>query len=344
MILLGEKKIIGYQNLMESKQNHKSIIIWLCGVAGLVFLMVVIGGITRLTDSGLSMVEWRPLMGALPPLNAGEWGRIYGLYQNSPEYTHINSGMTLDEFKAIFFWEYIHRLLGRLLGVAYGLPLLVFAIKGAIPKGYGWRLGLILGLGGLQGIIGWWMVKSGLIDNPEVSQYRLAIHLSVALIILGLLGWTILDLKDGKVNRLNKSSIALLGLLAITILAGAFVAGLDGGRLYNEYPLMGDGFVPIEYGDYGLSDAFENPAAAQFHHRILALITTIAITALGIKAIASGLAMRGSIVIACVCLQFGLGITTLIYAVPVSLGTLHQAIAALLLLAVIATLHESNRA
>lgn len=308
-------------------------------MAGLVFTMVVVGGITRLTGSGLSMVEWRPLMGILPPLSDAEWQRVYMLYQASPEYIHINDDMDLAGFKTIFFWEYVHRVLGRVIGLAFALPLAVFAFRKMIPQGYGFRLGLLFILGGMQGVIGWWMVKSGLVNDPEVSQYRLATHLSMALLILALLTWTALDLKDGRAPAPKGHLAGVIGILGITIIAGAFVAGMDAGKLYTEYPLMGEGFVPIEYGDEGALDAFENPASAQFHHRILALLVVLGVVTLWRRALKSGLTLRSNLMLGAVGVQFVLGVLTLLYAVPVSLGTLHQAGAATLLIFTTAVAH-----
>lgn len=319
------------------------LVIWLFAVAGLVFTMVVVGGITRLTGSGLSMVEWRPLMGILPPLSSAEWERVFTLYQQSPEFIHVNHDMDLAAFKTIFFWEYVHRVLGRVIGLAYGLPLLVFFLLRRIPDGFGWRLGGLLVLGGMQGVIGWWMVKSGLAEDPAVSQYRLAVHLSMALLILAALIWTALDLKDGRAGFPGAHPVGVTAVLAITIIAGAFVAGMDAGLVYNEYPLMGDGLVPVEYGDEGWADAFENPASAQFHHRILALLVVGGVFSLWRRALKAGLAWRGHAMIAAVSVQFILGVMTLLYAVPVSLGTLHQGGAALLLAAVIWSLHGLGR-
>lgn len=329
--------------LSSQTLQAKAVMVWLFIMAAMVFTMVVVGGITRLTGSGLSMVEWRPLMGILPPMSDVEWQRVYGLYQASPEYIHINTEIGLEGFKTIFFWEYVHRVLGRLIGLAFALPLLVFMVMRAIPKGFGLRLTLLLALGGFQGLIGWWMVKSGLVDDPAVSQYRLTTHLSTALIILGLLVWTALDLKDGKASAPRGHAAGVIGILAITIIAGAFVAGMDAGKLYNEYPLMGDGFVPIEYGEEGMMDAFENPASAQFHHRILALVMVGGVIALWRRARRHGLNAQSHAMAAAVMVQFLLGIFTLLYAVPVSLGTLHQAGAAILLMTIIWTSHGLSR-
>ena len=327
----------------NTAHSQKFVAYWLFGTASLVAVMVVIGGVTRLTGSGLSMVEWRPLMGTLPPLNVAEWQRVFDLYRASPEYEQLNFGMNLGEFKTIFFWEYIHRLWGRLLGIAFGLPFLFLLITRRIPVGYIRRLTTLLLLGGFQGIIGWWMVKSGLAEDAAVSQYRLAIHLGTALVIFSLLIWTALDLLYQPSSRPRGHTLASLVLISITILAGALVAGMDAGLLYNEYPLMGVGLVPMEYGEAGLFDAFENPASAQFHHRWIAALTFGAVLALGMRARRSGYKMLGGVVIGAVTLQFLLGIVTLLHGVPVTLGSLHQAGAVLLLGTTLALAHAQYR-
>ena len=316
---------------------------WLFSVAVLVALMVVIGGVTRLTGSGLSMVEWRPLMGTLPPMTTLEWQRVYQLYQASPEYQQLNYGMSLSNFKTIFFWEYFHRLWGRLLGLAFGLPLIALALTGRVPNGFGRRLFLLLLLGGFQGVVGWWMVKSGLTETASVSQYRLATHLSLALIIFSLLVWTGFDLRDGCDRYPTGQGLATLILLGITIVAGALVAGMDAGLLYNEYPLMGNSLLPIEYGEAGWLDPFENPASAQFHHRWLGALTFAAVIVLGLKERNASIAFRSNLVLAAVSLQFTLGIVTLLHGVPVSLGGMHQAGAVILLGCLLALIHGTAR-
>ena len=278
--------------LLSTQSSHgydRALIWWLFGMVGLVAIMVVIGGVTRLTGSGLSMVEWRPIIGILPPLTEVEWMRVFKLYQASPEFQQVNIDMNLAEFKVIFFWEYVHRVWGRLLGLAFGLPLLFFWLAGRIPQGYILPLLGLLALGGVQGIIGWWMVTSGLVDNPAVSQYRLATHLSMALLILVLLLWTALNLRFGRSKRPSGPAAATLLLVALTIIAGAFVAGMDAGLLYNEYPLMGDGLVPVEYGENGLSDPFDNPASAQFHHRWIAVLAVLAVACLWVSGLRKGM-------------------------------------------------------
>lgn len=321
-------------------ETQKPIAFWLFTMALLVALMVVIGGVTRLTGSGLSMVEWRPLIGTLPPLSEAEWLRVFTLYKDSPEYNEINYGMSLAEFKLIFFWEYFHRLWGRMLGLAFGLPLLYFAVRKMIPQGYGLPLIVLLVLGGMQGVIGWWMVKSGLVQDPTVSQYRLATHLSMALFIYGLLLWTGFNLFYGKATRPSGHLIGVIGIVSATIVAGAFVAGMDAGLLYNEYPLMGDGLVPIEYGEEGLSDPFENPASAQFHHRWIAVLAVIGVLSIWRRAHKEpGLRIRGLVVGLIVLCQFALGILTLLNGVPVWMGAAHQLGAVLLLGATLWCVH-----
>ena len=316
---------------------------WLFMMAVLVAMMVVIGGITRLTGSGLSMVEWRPLMGVLPPLTEAEWMRVFGLYQQSPEYKDINFGMSLGEFKTIFFWEYVHRVWGRLLGVAFILPLIWFLARKMVPEGYGVRLCGLMILGGLQGVIGWWMVTSGLLDNPAVSQYRLSVHLTMALIIFVLLIWTGLNLTSGRSPLPSGHSAGSLVLLMVTIIAGAFVAGLDAGLLYNEYPLMGEGLVPVEYLEEGWADPFENPASAQFHHRWLAALTVLALVALAFRGYKRGYHREASLLGLFVCGQFALGLTTLLLGVPLWAGVMHQAGAVLLLGSAVFTAHRMSR-
>ena len=302
--------------------------------------MVVIGGITRLTGSGLSMVEWRPFFGILPPLTEAEWLRVFRLYQASPEYQQVNIDMDLAGFKMIFFWEYVHRVWGRMLGLAFGLPLLYFWLARRIPKGYGLPLLGLLALGGLQGIIGWWMVTSGLVNNPAVSQYRLATHLSMALFILMLLLWTALNLRFGRSRRPSGHATATLFSVALTIVAGAFVAGMDAGLLYNEYPLMGNGLVPVEYGENGLYDPFDNPASAQFHHRWIAVLAVLAVASLWLSGVRKGLGSLVHIMAAIVTGQFLLGVTALLLGVPVWAGALHQAGAVLLLSIVLIVAHR----
>ena len=331
---------------MKSISHSGQIRIWLLSTIIMVILMILIGGVTRLTDSGLSMVEWRPLWGFLPPISQFEWNRVFELYMKSPEYIFKNKGMSLEEFKEIFFWEYFHRLWGRLIGIIFIIPLLFFIIVKKIPKSIISKLFLILFLGGLQGFIGWWMVKSGLVNDPTVSQYRLTIHLSNALLILSLLIWVYLDVKEGVSQIKPDFSFFMFSILFITIIAGAFVAGMDAGLMYNEYPFMGDSLIPENYGEYELLDPFENPASAQFHHRHLALFTTLCTLFYCYKYYFESedkkvkkLSLLISIV---VCSQFTLGIITLINMVPVYLGAIHQTGAVILFISLICSMHRLN--
>ena len=331
---------------MKSISHSGQIRIWLLSTIIMVILMILIGGVTRLTDSGLSMVEWRPLWGFLPPISQFEWNRVFELYMKSPEYIFKNKGMSLEEFKVIFFWEYFHRLWGRLIGIIFIIPLLFFIIVKKIPKSILSKLFLILFLGGLQGLIGWWMVKSGLVNDPTVSQYRLTIHLSNALLILSLLIWVYLDVKEGVSQIKPDFSFFMFSILFITIIAGAFVAGMDAGLMYNEYPFMGDSLIPENYGEYQLLDPFENPASAQFHHRHLALFTTLCTLFYCYKYYFESedkkvkkLSLLISIV---VCSQFTLGIITLINMVPVYLGAIHQTGAVILFISLICSMHRLN--
>ena len=252
--------------------------------------------------------------------------------------------MDLGGFKTIFFWEYFHRLWGRLLGLAFGLPFIFLLVTRRVPVGCNWRLTTLFLLGGFQGVIGWWMVKSGLSEDATVSQYRLAVHLGTALVIFSLLVWTGLDLFYQQSRRPRGHTMGSLLLIAITILAGALVAGMDAGLLYNEYPLMGNGLLPIEYGDAGYLDAFENPASAQFHHRWIAALTFAAVSTLGIRAWRGGHTILGGAVIGSVIVQFLLGIATLLHGVPITLGGMHQAGAVVLLGATLALAHAQHRA
>ena len=219
---------------------------WLLAVAAMVFLMVVVGGITRLTESGLSITEWKPVSGAIPPLTHAQWQQAFDLYQATPEYREINgpAGMDLAQYKFIFFWEWVHRLIGRLIGLAFALPLAWFAVKRAIPRGYGWKLVALLLLGGSQGLLGWYMVMSGLVDRTDVSHFRLSAHLLLALFIMAALIWTALDLRHlAKTDKdrpagLSRTGIVTGSILFVQLLLGAWVAGLNAGYVASDWPLM----------------------------------------------------------------------------------------------------------
>lgn len=321
--------------------ENKHIILWLYSCCFMVFAMALIGAITRLTESGLSMVEWKPLIGALPPLNEEEWQRVYALYKQSPEFIHKHNWMALADFKQIFFWEWFHRLWGRLIGLVYTLPLLWFWITKKIPQGYGKRLLFILFLGGMQGVMGWYMVMSGLVDIPSVSHYRLAAHLSLAFIVFAFLWWTALDLKtphhsnDNLRKGIGRKTLyfgwGALALLSCTIIWGAFVAGLDAGLVYNSFPLMNGHFFPPE--NFAHTAPIEQHGWVQFTHRWLAIIT-------GLGLIFYALHIRDKVLLAMVLIQIGLGISTLLTQVMLVLAVLHQAGAIILLALVLKDQHR----
>lgn len=320
---------------------------WLLVVAALVFLMVVVGGITRLTESGLSMVRWEPISGAIPPMNEADWQAEFDAYRASPEYRQINRGMSLSEFKEIFFWEYVHRLLGRVIGLAFALPLAWFAWKRAIPRGYGWKLVGLLALGGLQGAVGWWMVASGLIDRPEVSHIRLAVHLLLALLIFALLIWTALDLvRLARYPQSRPAGISVLGVwtlsaLGLQLMFGAYVAGLDAGYAFNSWPKMGEDWFPAGTPmlEPFIVNFADNPIVVQFVHRWLAFVVAGLAVALAVKAWKQRLHGEAAALIAAVTLQILLGIATLLTGVELWIAVAHQAMAALLLASTVVTAH-----
>eukprot|EP01013_Petalomonas_cantuscygni_P018996 TRINITY_DN3660_c0_g2_i1.p1 TRINITY_DN3660_c0_g2~~TRINITY_DN3660_c0_g2_i1.p1 ORF type:complete len:351 (+),score=58.51 TRINITY_DN3660_c0_g2_i1:96-1148(+) len=324
---------------------------WLYSVAFLVFIMVVVGGITRLTESGLSITEWKPVTGALPPMSEADWLSEFTKYQQIPEYLEINgpAGMTLADFKYIYFWEWVHRLLGRLIGVSFALPLLWFAMKRAIPSGYGWRLVALLALGGLQGTIGWWMVSSGLSERTDVSHFRLAVHLLTALFILGGLVWTALDLRQlsaGNIKpaRMTGLGLAVLAVLFFQLLFGAYTAGLDAGYVSSTWPLMNDYFVPggINWGS-GIWNALNNdPYLIHFIHRWWAWVVVGFLVFLARKA--RPIDRRASIAIH---IAFGsqilFGIATVMTGIDIHLAVLHQAVGALVVASTVWGVHLIGR-
>ena len=319
--------------------SNKTIINWLYFCAFMVFAMAIIGAITRLTESGLSMVEWRPLLGAIPPLNEDEWQRVYELYKQSPEFAKKHNWMELADFKKIFFWEWFHRLWGRAIGLAFTIPLIYFWVTKKIPEGYKLKLfGLFL-LGGSQGVLGWVMVMSGLVENPNVSHFRLAAHLMLAMIILIALIWTALSIKSGQPTKLCNAKLGAISLIALltTITWGAFTAGLDAGLIYNSFPLMNGSFFPPE-SSADLSwwqMPLENQAWIQFTHRWLAISTALVILCYAWK-------QKSITLPAFTFIQVGLGITTLLTQVHIHVAATHQAFAMILLIALIKTLHKEN--
>ncbi|HKY82031.1 MAG TPA: COX15/CtaA family protein [Sphingobium sp.] len=314
---------------------------WLLLVAALVFAMVVVGGITRLTESGLSITQWKPITGAIPPLTHDQWMEAFRLYQQIPEYRELRQGMTLSDFQFIFFWEWVHRLLGRLIGVAFALPLAWFAWKRAIPAGYGPRLVALLALGGLQGAIGWWMVTSGLSVRTDVSHYRLAVHLLTALFIMGGLIWTALDLfalaRDPLARPASLRPFALVALLILLaqLMFGAFTAGLDAGYVSSSWPLMNDHFVPegVEWLGSLWATVSNDPYLVHFIHRWWAWATAAALILLARNAKRTGRRGPSIAINAAVGTQIALGIATVVSGIALPLAVLHQAVGALVVAA-----------
>lgn len=330
--------------ISTSAARPRAVAQWLLFVAGLIFLMVVVGGVTRLTESGLSITEWRPITGAIPPLTHAQWEAAFALYKQIPEYQQINRGMSLAEFKNIFFWEYLHRLLGRLIGLAYALPLLWFAVKKAIPQGYGPRLVFLLLLGGLQGAIGWWMVASGLAERTDVSHVRLAVHLLLALLIFGVIVWTALDLRSLGAVRRRMPTIAIWALCALSLqlLFGAFVAGLDAGHAFSSWPLMGDRLYPAEapWLEPMLRNFVDNPITVQFVHRWLAFVVLAFVVVLARRVKRSGGRWESILMHSAVGLQIILGIATLLTGVHLHVAVAHQAVAVLLIGTMVMAAHK----
>lgn len=319
----------------------RAIANWLFAVAALIVLMVMVGGITRLTESGLSITEWKPVSGALPPLSEAAWIAEFEKYKRIPEYQQLNQGMTLAGFKAIFFWEYLHRLIGRLIGVAFALPLLWFAVRRAIPRGYGWRLTGLLLLGGLQGVIGWWMVTSGLADRTDVSHFRLAAHLLLALFILAALVWTAFDLRalardpGAKPARLTGVAVVVGAILFVQLVFGAFTAGLNAGLVTDQWPLMNGKFFPSEVlGVRPFLDAVLNdPAMIHWVHRWWAWVTVAALIVLARRAKAMGCRRAAIAIHIAFGLQILLGIATVMSGVEIHTAVLHQTVGALVVAA-----------
>jgi cytochrome c oxidase assembly protein subunit 15 len=330
------------------RRNDRAIGLWLLACCAMVFVMVVLGGVTRLTQSGLTIMEWAPLRGALPPMSEAEWQRIFALYQQIPEYQQINHGMTLAEFQGIFWWEWAHRLWGRLIGVVFLVPFLWFLLRGRIRRGLAPRLTLLFALGAAQGALGWFMVASGFADRVDVSQYRLVAHLVLALAIYVAMLWTALGLLRARERwpvpcRLFPHLLTALALLGLTIVMGGFTAGLHGGLVYNSFPLMGGELAPSDLWAMvpGWINLFENPPAAQFVHRWLAIATMLTVLALGWRDRATG-SLPVRLATAMALLQVGLGIATLLLLVPVPLAALHQAGAVTLLTLVVWALHDAH--
>jgi cytochrome c oxidase assembly protein subunit 15 len=343
--------------MQQISDNDRAIIRWLMVCLFLVFAMMILGAVTRLTDSGLSMVTWHPT-GVLPPIGTEQWMTEFNLYRQFPEYQKLNRGMSLDEFQSIYWFEYSHRMLGRLIGLVFLLPFCYFWLRKMIKPGLTPRLVVMFLLGGLQGLLGWYMVKSGLVNNPQVSQYRLTAHLLTAIIIYAFILWTILNLAVGEpyrrlaesvVSGWRKLSLGLLSLLLLTIVSGGFVAGLNAGLIFNTFPLMGGSLIPEGIGALSpwYLNPLENMVTVQFDHRWLAMLTAVLLLAWYVRGracfdeprVQRSFKLVGMMVI----LQVALGIVTLLMQVPVFLGALHQVGALLLFSAVLLNAHALSR-
>lgn len=325
--------------------RSRPVAVWLLAVAVLVLAMVVVGGATRLTDSGLSITEWKPVTGAIPPMGEEAWRTEFAKYQQIPQYQQVNRGMSLAAFKTIYWWEWAHRLLGRLVGAAFAIPFVVFLIRREIPRRLIWRCGALLALGGLQGLVGWWMVASGLAGRVSVAPERLATHLGLALALFVLLIWTALDAEAGSPRQANPTrwrtgSLVFLAAVFLQSLLGALVAGADAGLIFNDWPLMGGHLFPQTYlGETLWATLAHNQASVQLHHRIggyLLLAAALAVAGLAwrdryLTPAGRGMALAvGGVTL----LQAVLGIAALLAGVPLWLGVLHQ-LGAVALLAVV---------
>ena len=326
--------------------RDRSVVVWLASVLLLIFVMVLVGGTTRLTGSGLSMVEWHPLMGTFPPSDAEAWQAVFAKYQESPQYNLVNSWMTLDDFKRIFFWEYVHRLLGRVIGLVFVVPWLVFVIRGKLRGRLAKRTALAFVLGGAQGLMGWIMVKSGLVDMPAVSHYRLAAHLMLALLVAAWVLWIILDLRVPRdqprksSSPFGKASWALVGLISLQCIYGAFMAGTRAGYLYDTFPTLNGEWIPT-----GLMamNPFSDPTSIQFFHRLLAWLSAASVLFFWWKTRTTAVSRKQALVAAAlvglVALQFLLGVFTVVFNMPIVIAVAHQGGGVLLLAAAVVNAH-----
>jgi cytochrome c oxidase assembly protein subunit 15 len=337
----------------RDRAGDAAVAAWLLVVAGMIVVMVALGGATRLTGSGLSIMEWRPLTGWLPPLSEAEWNRLFALYRTIPQYLEVNRGMDLAGFKEIFWLEYLHRLWGKLIGVVFAGGAVALALAGRLRRGLWPRIALLFGLGALQGLLGWFMVASGFfVHRTSVSPYRLTMHLGLAFLIFAAVLWTALDLL-GRRGRaapppaLRRAVHVAGGLAVLAMVAGGFVAGTRAGFSYNTFPLMDGALVPAGYADLSpwIMNWFENIAAVQFNHRVLATLALAAALVVGLLGWRAGAPWRRPALLfaGLVGAQYALGIATLVLVVPVSLGTLHQTMAVLVLGAFVIAAHRLRR-
>jgi cytochrome c oxidase assembly protein subunit 15 len=341
---------------IEQSHYDRHVARWLLFCAAVVFAMILLGGVTRLTHSGLSIVEWKPLLGAIPPLTEQDWLATFEKYKEFPEYQKVNRGMSLDGFKAIFMYEYLHRLLGRLIGIIFALPLIYFAVRRRLRPGLAPGLVILFILGALQGLLGWYMVKSGLVENPRVSQYRLTAHLGVAVAIYGYMLWLAFDLvftADSAARPRRgpyaRWTLALVALVYLMILSGGLVAGTRAGLAYPTWPLMGDSFIPP--GLYATTPAwlavFEDITTIQFNHRMFAYVLLVLLSGTALLVYRSAAKQRAKpasvLLVMALLLQIALGISTLLLHVPVWLATAHQGGAVVLLSAMLFLCHVQRR-
>lgn len=329
---------------------------WLLICCAMIFAMVILGGVTRLTGSGLSMVEWDPIFGVVPPLDQADWEAVFARYRESPEYRKVNVGMDLHGFKSIYWFEYSHRLLGRSIGTVFLLPFVYFLFARKLTPRMIPRLALAFVLGGLQGLLGWYMVKSGLVDNPHVSPYRLTAHLGLALLIYAYLLWQLFDLvfgtdaTDDNPRPLKRAAKGLFTMVALTIASGGFVAGLKAGHAYNTFPKMGDHWLPPAGWmlQPGWRNLFENIATVQFNHRVLAVLTFTCILLFWLwswrRRLTPGARAAANLLMLMACIQVALGISTLLLHVPVALAATHQAGALLVLTLTLLLNHRLQKA
>jgi cytochrome c oxidase assembly protein subunit 15 len=341
------------RNTRLAMRRDGAVRVWLFVVAGLVIAMITVGGATRLTDSGLSITEWQPILGVIPPLSEADWQAAFLKYKEIPEYRDVNAGMSLEAFKFIYWWEWSHRFLGRFIGIAFALPLLAFWIAGRLPPRLAPKLLGVLALGALQGFVGWYMVRSGLVDRVDVSHYRLALHLGLAFLILALLVWLALEVQDGPVAAASKAqrraALLLVALVLLQVVLGALVAGLKAGFAYNTWPLMDGRLVPTGLGTLSpwWLNVFENVTTVQFNHRVTAYALALAAlwhaAALARGAGEGAAARSAAVLVLAVFAQMAVGVWTLLWSVPLWLGLAHQAGAAVVLVLAVWHLHRVAR-
>jgi cytochrome c oxidase assembly protein subunit 15 len=330
---------------MTAVTSHRDDVIigrWLAICAATIFGMILLGGVTRLTESGLSMVDWRPIMGVVPPLSTADWAYLFDQYKLFPEYRLVNQGMSLEEFKQIFWFEYLHRMLGRLIGILFFVPLMVFLWLGKVKSSLKPHLLFLLFLGGCQGFMGWYMVKSGLVDRPDVSQYRLTAHLGLAVAIYAYIVWLTIGLFSPSRHRTNEPAVmtfAVIALVYVMILSGGFVAGTNAGLSFPTWPLMGDSFIPAALYSQGLLSAFEQVTTIHFNHRMLAYVTGAILIALATRGLLTSLDRRvrlaSVLMLVAVSLQIILGISTVLSQVHIPIAAGHQSGAIVLLTTVL---------